>query len=385
MKILMKRRVFFFLVALTSAVLIISLAVSARRESGGLQAATKVVINQDPLLPPTPLALREPLATQEFQSLNTLRAATNATEATSAWHKAKKELLNHHDSAEALEAVRALLESGADHALDAPLQVSVGGELKLAPSTRVYALDLLAQLDSAEAAEYSKIILESSTSSDEWAIALRNYAWGMDSAASDPFLRGKVLELLTNETWVSQPTSGFLESLDFVPYTQDPALVAPLVSLTKSERPENVRRAAFLALARLHSQDTTTGLQGVSDAEALEPFSPVRADAMSRADFTRAADVEMVRSYLLSSSVDPKEYEMFVETFPQGGQFAGPALATTFQPLRFSNLARRDARALSIVKEWMSDPSFESRRKELSQIYQTLIRLNESAVEGGYL
>ncbi len=379
-----KRRFLSFVAILVSAVVCVSLRLYQGRESSEPASSPQLAMNRRPQQPTPVISSRDSTKT-EFKSLNQLLSAANATEAHDAWREAKKELLNHRDSATSHAVLKSALESGNDHALDAPLQVSVGGELKAAPSTRVYALDLLAQLDSAEAAEYSKIIFESSTSSDEWAIALRNYAWGTDNAAEDPLLRGKVYELLTNAAWASQPTSGFLESFDFVPYTQDPVLVAPLVSLTKSERPDNVRRAAFLALARLHSQDTTIGLQGVSEAEALEPFSPVRADAMSRADFTRPADVEMVRSYLLSGSVDSKEFAIFAEAFPQGGQFAGPALATTFQPLRFSTLARRDARALSIVREWMQDSSFEARRKELSQIYDTLVRLNESAVAGGYL
>jgi hypothetical protein len=306
-------------------------------------------------------------------------------EARAAWKEAANDILNHPDSAHALQELKSALDSGADQQLDSPLQVKPGGDLHEAPTTRVYLLDLLAQLDSAEAARYSRTIFENSTSSDEWAIALRNYAWGEDSAAFDPFLRARVLELLTNRDWIAQPTSGFLEAFDFAPFTRDPALVAPLVSLTKPEQPDSVRRAAFLALARFHSQDSTTGLRGVSEAEALEPFSPVRADAMSRADFTRADDIEMVRGYLLSSAVEPKEFSLFVETFPQAGQFAGPALATTFQPERFAVLARRDARALEVVKEWLQDPVFESRRAELAQMYERLATLIESAQRGGYL
>jgi hypothetical protein len=322
---------------------------------------------------------------QHFSSLDTLMSASDAAGARAAWREARKQLLNHSNGAEAVEALKAALDSGRDQVLDASLRVSVDGELKEAPSVRVYALDLLAQLDSAEAAEYARTILESSTSSDEWAIAMRNYAWGIDNAGSDPFLREKVFELLTNEAWISQPTSGFLEAFDFVPYTRDAALVAPLVTLAKPEQPTSIRRAAFLALARLHSQDTTVGLEGVSKAEALEPFSPVRADAMSRADFTRTHDVALVRSYLASETVDPRELAIFADTFPQGGQFAGPALATRFEPQQFATLARRDAAALSIIEGWMQDPALEFRRTELLKIYERLVRLRESAVAGGYL
>ncbi len=350
-----------------------------------IPTSSPVSLPHQSALLPTPLAVSKHQSQQSLKTLAPFTSATTAPDAKAAWRESKRELLNHPDGTRAARDLKALLASGENHALDAPLRVSAGGELLEAPNTRVYLLDLLAQLDSVEAAEYSRKILEESTSSDEWAIALRNYAWGVDNAASDPFLRKKVFELLTNETWIRQPTSGFLEAFDFVPYTQDPTLVAPLVALTKAEQPANVRRAAFLALARFFAQNTTAGLKSVSDAEASEPFSPVRADAMSRADFTRPEDVDMVRSYLLSNTIDPSEYALFAETFPQGGQFAGPALATTFRAQPLSVLARRDARALSIVENWMQDSALEARRKELSQIYQRLIRLNESALSGGYL
>ncbi len=336
------------------------------------------------LLLPSPSTESVRISSCDFKNLTRLSSAATASEAKAAWRVSRQELLDYPDGSRAVNALKAALTSGENHILDTSLRVSPGGELQEAPSTRVYLMDLLAQLDSKQAAAYSRKVLQESTNSDEWAIALRNYTWGVDNAASDPFLREKVFQLLTNQVWVEQPTSGFLEAFDFVPYTQDPALVAPLVSLTKPGQPESVRRAAFLALARVFSSNSTIGLEGVNQAEADEPFSAVRADAMARADFTRPQDVDMVRAYLLSSRIDSAEFALFGETFPQGGQFAGPGLTTTFKPEPFSRLAKRDALARSMIEGWMQDPALSSRRAELSKIHERLLRLTASAKKGGY-
>ncbi len=372
-------------VAITGVVVMLSWLGAAERQDQFALRSLQAPHSDESSLLPTPSVKPTHQSQPTLKNLTKLSSAKTTSEATSAWRASRIEILNKKDSARAVSDLVTELASGENHVLDTTLRVSVGGELLLAPTTRVYMLDLLALLDSAEAAEYSRTILEKSTDSDEWAIALRNYAWGVDNAAFDPFLRQKVYELLTNQAWITQPTSGFLEAFDFVPFTQDPTLVAPLMTLTKPEQPANVRRAAFLALARLFAQNSTAGLQGVSEAAAAEPFSPVRADAMSRANFTRPQDVDMVRSYLLSNTIDPAEFALFADTFPQGGQFAGPALATTFQPEPFSTLAKRDARALSIIQGWMGDSALEPRRGELSQIYERLVRLTDSAAAGGYL
>ncbi len=320
-----------------------------------------------------------------FAGLSRLAAATTGEEARSAVKAARSELLKHRNGAAATEALLNFLDQGHNSSLKAPMQVGAGGELKEASTTRVAMLDLLGELDSERAAEYSRQVLVNSFSSDEWAIALRNYAWGVDNAASDPFLRTKVLELLTNPSWIAEPTAGFLEAFDFVPYSHDPALIAPLVNLTKEAQPSSVRRAAFLALERFVSQETTAGLEAVAHAETAELFSTLRADTMARADLTQSSDVRLVQEYLLSSQIDPKEFQIFASMFPHGGQFAGHSLATTFKPKPLSELARRDAQALLVVRDWMSDPAFTDQRQALTQIYDRLVRLNESAMKGGYL
>lgn len=360
----------------------------AARDTGQPTTTSAITTNLSPKVLATPRQRQHAnsqINTPHFPALSRLASVTTSEEARSAVKAARSELLKHKDGASATDALVNFLEQGHNAALESPMQVGAGGELSAAPTTRVAMLDLLGELDSERAAEYSRHVLQSSSSSDEWAIALRNYAWGVDNAAFDPFLRSKVFELLTNSSWIAAPTSGFLESFDFVPYTHDPALIAPLVNLTKETQSSSVRRAAFLALERFVSQETTAGLEAITQAETAEAFSPLRADTMARADLSQSTDLQIVQDYLLSSQIDSKEFQIFASMFPHGGQFAGHALATTFQPKPLTELAKRDAQALLVVQNWLSDPAFANRRSELTQIYDRLVKLNESAVRGGYL
>jgi hypothetical protein len=332
---------------------------------------------------PTPQAKLDPI--KGFPALTTLLAAKTASDAKAAWMAARQELLSHPNGSQALSAILSALEGGADLQLESRFKVGANGELLEAPSLRVYLLDLLAQIDNKEAARYARLLLDQSASSDEWAIAMRNYAWGTDNASSDPFLRSKTQELISNQTWINNPTAGFLEAFDFVPYTGDPDLIAPLADLTHRDPQDPVRRAAFLALARFITDDSSAGLKAVARAEQQQLFSPLRADTMARADFTKADDIEIVRQYLLNQAIDPQEYAIFANSFPHGGQFAGATIATSFKPLSIPELAKRDAQALKIFGAWLQDPVFEPRRAELLRIHNKLERLNQSAVAGGYL
>lgn len=382
----MKRRLRVSLVLCSLAV--VSLATLLILRSGDRLLRAPVITQPQPDATTTPRHVPTHEAKHQraqAHSLVRLVTASTAREAQEVFSDIRRELLGRRDGAVALAELIDFLEQGYDRSLGASLQVGAGGELRQAPTARVAVLDLLGVIDSQQAAAYSRQLLETSTSSDEWAIALRNYAWGVDNPAQDSFLRTKVHELLTNDAWILQPTAGFLESFDFVPFTLDPSLIEPLVNLTNQARNSSVRRAAVLALERVVSRNTTVGLMAVTASEREKSFSVLRADTIARADLTRPSDVQLLREYLLSSSIETREFQIFASMFPHGGQFAGHSLVSTFEPKPFAELAKRDAHALRVVASWMEDPIFVNRRHELQQMYDRLVTLNESAVRGGYL
>ncbi len=116
----------------------------------------------------------------------------------------------------------ALIREFLDSKMDAPTHlgftVGPGGLLEGAPTFRTFLLDELARIDRAAAADYSKTILQSKDSPDEWAVALRNLAWGDSSADGHQLLEEKTEEMLQDTSWQESPSTGFLEAFDTAVY-----------------------------------------------------------------------------------------------------------------------------------------------------------------------
>ena len=78
-------------------------------------------------------------------------------------------------------AVRKHLDSGDDAPTHLEFKLASDGQLKGAPSLRLFLLDCLIQIDPKAAAGYAEKLLRSSNSPDEWAISLRASGLGNTS------------------------------------------------------------------------------------------------------------------------------------------------------------------------------------------------------------
>ena len=130
-------------------------------------------------------------------------------------------------------AIRRFLDSKLDAATGLGFKIGQGGFLMHAPTLRTWLLDYLAQIDPAAAAEYAKVILNSSDSSDEWAVALRSLAVGDNSAEARDLLETKMSELLQNQAWQQNPSTGYLEAFDTAVYLGGADLLPPLANLVQ--------------------------------------------------------------------------------------------------------------------------------------------------------
>ena len=109
-----------------------------------------------------------------FRSLQTVPDAKTARELLAELRAA----LSAMPKNEAVAAIKQFLDSKADAATQLGFKVAKNGLLDDAPTLRTFLLDELARIDPAAAADYSKVILASKDSPDEWAVALRNLANG---------------------------------------------------------------------------------------------------------------------------------------------------------------------------------------------------------------
>src|SRR6266567_6387377 len=92
-------------------------------------------------------------------------------------------------------AIRKFLDSKADAGTGQGFKIGGHGVLSEAPTLRAMLLDQLGQIDPAAAAAYAREILSRSDSADEWAVSLRNLAWGDASPEGRALLQQKVGEL----------------------------------------------------------------------------------------------------------------------------------------------------------------------------------------------
>jgi hypothetical protein len=150
------------------------------------------------------------------------------------------------------------LASHEDAAINQALTVGPGGTLTGAPTLRLFLLDILGQLArltrSGDAATISRQILANKDSPDEWALALRNVAWGEAGLAS--FSRGEnardaQLRTVARDT----PTAGLLQAFDVAVYSGDPRLLTTFSELAQSGQAA-IERAAIVALDRLAETST---------------------------------------------------------------------------------------------------------------------------------
>ena len=170
-------------------------------------------------------------------------------------------------------------------------------------------------------------ILDGKDSPDEWAIALRNVAWG--EPKSRGYLAAKTHDLLAYEPWTASPTAGMLEAFDVAVYSGDPTFIPQLANLARNGN-SAVQRAATLALDRLAQTSPLAVMNFLNanpDEIADRPF--VRADYFAKANLADNAQREAVEHYLTRQDVGVPEKTKFLHALASPGSFVGDSLLST--------------------------------------------------------
>jgi hypothetical protein len=280
---------------------------------------------------------------------------------------------------EASLAICEFLDAGTDAGTGVDLCLGAGSKLLDSPSLRVFLLDLLAELDPAAAAAYSKRILSELSSPDEWAIALRNIARGESNPAASELLALKLGEMLRNESWVSNPSTGFLEAFDVAVHLGEMDLVPTLTFLLQQTNNQAVVHASFLALDRMViSQPAEMFTELLEHRAALEGRELTRAGYFARANVGDPAQRTLLESYLLDSGIGPEELNAFVGLYPNANYMISHNLITENATPDGASLRLRDQAALRVTEEWLTDPRFQALRPELARIKQRLENFAQS-------
>jgi hypothetical protein len=316
-----------------------------------------------------------PTPKSNFESAaNALAAAQSGDDRSTALARLR-EMLKSGNTNELSLAIRRLLDGKSDAATGQGFKIGDNGSLLEAPTLRTLLLDQLATLDPAAAAEYARTILNSSTSPDEWAIALRNLARGDTTAEARTFLEAKTGELLRNKAWQREASVGYLEAFDTAVHLGGTTLLPPLTELVSKKDNQAVAHAAFLTLDRLVINQPAQTLAVLNEhPEWMAGREETRANYFARADVGDTAQRQLVESYLLDAAREPAELQAFAGVFPNANFMISHNLLTSNATLDGATLARRDQASLEAVNQWLADPRFEKLHPQLEKMKT---RLNE--------
>jgi hypothetical protein len=310
----------------------------------------------------------ERLSGQLQQAAISLRAAQDEMSARQKLEQLRAALLAAPKD-EAVAAIRAFLDSKADADTHLAFKVGQGGVLDGAPTLRTFLLDELGRLDPAAAADYSRIILQSEDSPDEWAVALRNLAWGDTSADGRSLLEQKTTELMQDAAWQQNPSTGYLEAFDVAVYLGGTSLIPTLTGLLQQPNDPAVTHASYLALDRMVINDPGATLNALlANPDLMQGRETTRADYFARADVEDPQQKQILENYLLSPNTSAAEINTFAGIFPNANYMLSLNLLTQSQTLTRASLAARDAASLQAVQQWLADPQFARLQPVLSQM-----------------
>ncbi len=260
---------------------------------------------------------------------------------------------------EAVRRIEGFLDGGKDRATGLSFGIAKDGSLSEWPSFRTFLLDTLLAVDPAAAAAVGRSILETPTTADEWALALRNVARG-EAALDASYLRAKTEELIANPAWQADPSVGYLNAFDVLVHIGATDSTPLLSGLIRNKDRRDLAHAGFLTLDRLVQGQPAEVLGRLSQDTALQQSRPeMVAQQFARADVRDPAQQALVKAWLLDPARTPVELRSFAGIYPNNNQFVSNNLLTVQASAAGDDLASHDREALATIKAWAADPEFE--------------------------
>lgn len=284
------------------------------------------------------------------------------------------------ESVDAVRMIEGYLATGRDVALPFSFSVGPDGRLRTFPSLRVFLLDMLGIVDPGAAAflgERALVDIEGQ-SVDEYAIHLKNYADGTTDppAGRGAFLRDRTLAMLRRDDWMSNPTPGMAEAFDFFVYLDATELVGELGAMTAPDRPQLLRKAAFITLDQLVLRNPEEVFRELIDhPESMVEQGKTRAGFFARADFSEVEERRLLEDYLLSPEATPGELDYFFNLYPNLNFTLSDNLMTDPQVYAHDEIIRRLNLAVDALEVWRLDPRFAPFADDLAQAQARIIEI----------
>ncbi|MBQ33163.1 MAG: hypothetical protein CL923_11885 [Deltaproteobacteria bacterium] len=291
-----------------------------------------------------------------------------------------REKLLARPSSEAVAEIEGFLRKGKDRKTDLNLKIGKGGKIEGWPTLRVFLLDLLLEIDPGSAARISREILRSETSADEWAIALRNVAKGERLEGNRDYLRTRTEDLITNPEWQAQPSVGYLNAFDVLVYTGATESLPLLSGLIQRKDRHDLAHASFLTMDRLVQRQPIDMLTRLKADRALQQSRPeMTAQQFARADLRDTSQQAIVKSWLLDPSRTSTELQNFAAIYPNNNKLISHNMLTSQERVSGTDLNAHDREVLEVIRDWRTDPAFESRSQYLEVMDRRVSQFVESA------
>jgi hypothetical protein len=281
--------------------------------------------------------------------------------------------------AEAVEAVLGYLNEGGDAETQLRFEVGPHGVLRQSPTLRVFLLNLLGRLDPAEAGEYSDVVFQERRSPEEWALGIRNLAWGATlrhAAISDGtrfLLLHRFEEMTAEPDWRDKPSPGYLEAFDTLVYTDAVEGVEQIAANMQADRPRPSQYAAFMVLDRLVIRQPVAVLsQLLDDPGILADREASRAGFFARANPRDPGQERILAAYVLDPERSEEEIEQFAGLFPNHNHMLSHNLLSSLTTRSAADLSEEIDAAREMVESWLGNPQFSFRREALEQILSNL-------------
>jgi hypothetical protein len=261
---------------------------------------------------------------------------------------------------EALAWIRDYFATGKDQPTGLSFEIGSGGALTEWPTVRTFLLDALSAIDPAAAAALSREILTTSTTADEWALALRNVGRFETSAEANAYLIERTETLIASPEWQADPSVGYLNAFDVLVHANATASTPLLSGLIQQKDRRDLAHAGFLTLDRLVQRDPTEVLSQLAADTALQQSRPeMVAQQFARADLRDETQREIVKSWLLDPTRSATELRSFAAVYPNNNRFVSNNLLTTETRQSGAEIADHDRQTLEILKSWADDPAFQ--------------------------
>ena len=222
-------------------------------------------------------------------------------------------------------------------------------------------------------------------SPEEWALSLRNVAWDNPESRNVPLLKDRVLEALTHDPWLENPSAGFLHSFDVAVYTQSLDLLPEFAAMLNRDNFQSLSHAAVMAMDKMILDNPSPSLSSIlANLDLLSERPHTRAGFFSRADLTDSRQQEIVETYLLQPALSLEEVDTFAKLFPNFNLTLSNNLLTDNHTYTLSEMAQIDRASLARTEDWLTDIRFQHLKPQLEILIARLRENIASAERGGF-